>query len=157
MQIDFPETTGPRVFPHPRDTEFGVIITPMNKDDRILPGRVTFSTDGFFVQFEDSGRFIDLSGDAVVQPDFNENTFNRQRVSVVGHMGTRSIMGEPDASPRVDSFIAKRIVLQKDIAVRAFEIFQSRSGGSTLDNWLRAERELLSSAPAAKSTRSGGS
>jgi Protein of unknown function (DUF2934) len=36
----------------------------------------------------------------------------------------------------------KRDITQADIAKRAYEIFQSGKGGSQLDNWLRAEREL---------------
>ena len=40
------------------------------------------------------------------------------------------------------------IVTHDDIAVRAFEICQSRHGGSAFDNWLSAERQLLDSAKA---------
>lgn len=35
---------------------------------------------------------------------------------------------------------------QEEIAARAFEIFQ-REGGTDLENWLRAERELLARGP----------
>ena len=31
---------------------------------------------------------------------------------------------------------------QQEIAKRAYEIYKSGKGGSALDNWLRAEREL---------------
>jgi hypothetical protein len=37
---------------------------------------------------------------------------------------------------------AKREITRDMIAVRAFEISTGGTGGSELDNWLRAEREL---------------
>ena len=36
-------------------------------EDQVMSGRITFSTDAFFIQLTDNGQFIDLSGDAVVQ------------------------------------------------------------------------------------------
>jgi hypothetical protein len=39
---------------------------------------------------------------------------------------------------------AKREVTQADIAKRAYEIWASGQGGSEMENWLRAERELRS-------------
>ncbi len=36
----------------------------------------------------------------------------------------------------------RREVTQAEIAKRAYEIWQSGKGGSQIDNWLRAEREL---------------
>src|SRR5271165_2616926 len=117
----------------------------MNEKDRIMSGRITFTTDDFLIQFTDNGEFIDLSGDAVLQPNFEENRFNHQRVSVFGHMGDRALTGDPnsDSSPKVHSLIAAKVVLQTDIALRAFNIYQAADNGSALDNWLRAEKELL--------------
>jgi hypothetical protein len=37
---------------------------------------------------------------------------------------------------------AKREITQADIAKRAYEIWASGQGGSEMENWLRAEREL---------------
>ncbi len=37
---------------------------------------------------------------------------------------------------------AKKQVTREQIAVRAYEIFASGTGGSESDNWFRAEREL---------------
>lgn len=36
----------------------------------------------------------------------------------------------------------RREITREMIATRAFEIYQSGTGGSELENWLRAEREL---------------
>ena len=40
------------------------------------------------------------------------------------------------------SMSIRREVTQADIAKRAYEIWQSGKGGSQMENWLRAEREL---------------
>lgn len=48
--------------------------------------------------------------------------------------------------PRPASPIAgKKEVTREMIAKRAYEIWQSGSGGSDYDNWIRAERELRGS------------
>jgi hypothetical protein len=39
----------------------------------------------------------------------------------------------------------KRDLTHADIAKRAYEIYQSGKGGTQLENWLRAERELRAS------------
>ncbi len=115
----------------------------MSEEESIFSGTITFSTDDIFIQFTENGQFVDLSGDVITQPNFEENPFNHQRASVLGHIGERSLTGDPNSFPRVRSLIATKAVLQSDIALRAFNFFQSGHGGSALDNWLRAERELL--------------
>ena len=46
--------------------------------------------------------------------------------------------------PKVSSSMstANRAITQEAIARRAYEIYASGKGGSQLDNWLRAEKEL---------------
>ena len=46
---------------------------------------------------------------------------------------------KPTPAPGV---AAKREITQADIAKRAYEIWASGQGGSEMENWLRAEREL---------------
>jgi hypothetical protein len=46
------------------------------------------------------------------------------------------------AIPKVAAVPARKEITQADIARRAYEIWQSGSGGSEQDNWARAEREL---------------
>jgi hypothetical protein len=36
-----------------------------------------------------------------------------------------------------------KVILHQDIAVRAFEIYQSNAGGTAVENWLSAEDGLL--------------
>ena len=45
----------------------------------------------------------------------------------------------PKVSPAA---AAKREITREQIAVRAYEIYRSGTGGSAEDNWHRAEREL---------------
>ena len=113
-------------------------------EDQVMSGRITFSTDAFFIQLTDNGQFIDLSGDAVVQPDFEEFRFHHHLASVFGHMGLRNIEGEDsDGLPNVPTLIARSIALKTEIALRAFKIWQENPHAPALQNWLRAERELL--------------
>lgn len=46
------------------------------------------------------------------------------------------------AIPKIPSIQPKKEITHDMIARRAYEIAQSGTGGSELDNWLRAEREL---------------
>lgn len=48
---------------------------------------------------------------------------------------------EPVHLPSADPTTA----LQNRIRIRAYELFQAQSGNSPLENWLRAEREILHS------------
>jgi len=58
-------------------------------------------------------------------------------------MGQRNIEGEDsDGLPKVRTLIAKSIALA-DIELRAFKISQENLNAPALQNWLRAERELL--------------
>jgi len=63
-------------------------------------------------------------------------------VTVSGHIATEAEMRLHDQLTD-PSITAERIVSAEAIRKRAFEIFQSGRGGSALDDWLRAERELL--------------
>jgi hypothetical protein len=65
-------------------------------------------------------------------------------------MGDRSLGEDPNSFPKVHSLIAAKVVLQTHIELRAFNISQSAHSGSALDNWLRAEKELLVGAEGAR-------
>jgi hypothetical protein len=67
-----------------------------------------------------------------------ENRLDQHReVSILGHLGV-----DPRLGPG-DHILAERITSHDDIAVRAFEIYQSGRGQSAVDNWLSAESQLL--------------
>jgi len=109
----------------------------MNQAEHIFVGKLMFTTDNFLLAPPDNKPFVDVDISLVL----SEQQFNRQQVSILGHMGERAIAG----SLKTPSLIAKSVALQRDIAERAFGIFKSGQGGSSLDDWLRAERELLGS------------
>jgi hypothetical protein len=90
---------------------------------------------------------LETDGDTwfLVKPDgfllldaaLSDISLEHKMVSVVGKMGF------PPSNPAVLKLIVEKIVSHDNIAVRAFDIFQSAPGGSQDDHWLRAERELL--------------
>jgi hypothetical protein len=54
---------------------------------------------------------------------------------------TGSVRGA-SAIPQLRATRAQRTVTNEMIAKRAYEIYASGKGGSQIDNWIRAEREL---------------
>jgi Protein of unknown function (DUF2934) len=101
----------------------------MEQQDRIFVGTMQFTTDNFLLAPDESG-----GGQDFVDVDFGfqDETLNHQRVSILGHM-------------RDGTIVARKVILHQDIASRAYGIWESGDGGTDLDNWLRAERELLES------------
>ena len=64
-------------------------------------------------------------------------SLEHKTVSIIGKMGI------PPSAPGIVKLIVEKLVSHDDIAKRAYEIDKSRRGGSTDENWFRAERELL--------------
>lgn len=110
----------------------------MSPNERIFVGTFLITTDNFFLQPPGPGNFIDVNPEPPLALAIDQQ-FDRQFVSILGHMGERLV----SASEKVPSLIARKIALQKDIEQRAFEIFRSGNGESALSNWLRAEGKLL--------------
>ena len=110
----------------------------MHQNERIFTGTFIITTDNFLLQPPGPGAFTDVTLEPDLARDLDQR-FDRQFVSVLGRMGECLRGGfEP-----VPSIVTKKIALQNDIELLAFEIFRSGEGGSALANWLRAERELL--------------
>jgi hypothetical protein len=71
-----------------------------------------------------------------------------QRKTGVRHTAMPKIQARPQqtpqraAAPKAQPQTQRKQVTQEQIAKRAYEIHISGKGGSELDNWLRAEREL---------------
>lgn len=65
----------------------------------------------------------------------NAHELDQHVVSVVGHVAGTEGSDQP--------VVAEKVVSHEAVARRAYELHESGSGGSALDNWLRAERELL--------------
>jgi hypothetical protein len=93
-------------------------------------GILNSGTDTFFLRKPD--RFVLL--DLPFEPD---HSLLHKAVSVIG------IMGVPASAPGITKLIVDKLVSHADIAKCAYEISQSDPGAPAVDNWLRAERELL--------------
>jgi Protein of unknown function (DUF2934) len=98
-------------------------------------GTLAENGDTFFVIIQNDFLLIDT--DFLIEDELLGKT-----VSVIGKMGF------PASAPGIKKLLTERIVLHESIAIRAFEIFESRAEGSPDDHWLRAERELLGLPPA---------
>ena len=88
-------------------------------------------TDTFFLRKPNRFVLLDV-------PFIFDFSLEQKSVSVIGTMGV------PPSAPGITKLIVDRLVSHDDIAKRAYEIYQSGRGGPADDNWLRAERELLS-------------
>lgn len=104
-----------------------------DQEDRIFTGTLFITTDNFQLKPPGNEPFIDLDF------TFLDDRLDRQDISVLGHLGERKITDFTG----VRSIIAMNVVPKHDIAVRAYEIYESGQGGTAEDNWLRAERQLL--------------
>jgi hypothetical protein len=116
----------------------------MHPSEHVTVGTFVITTDNFLLLPPSPADFMDVSPEPRLALELDQR-FDGQFVSILGHMGER----HRSPSDRVPSLIASKIVLQKDIERRAFEIFCAGNGGSALSHWLRAEAELLGLSPAA--------
>jgi hypothetical protein len=110
----------------------------MHPNERITVGTFVITSDNFLLLPPGPATFIDVSPTPQLAQTIDQR-FDGQFVSIAGHMGAR----RRSPSEQVPSLIARKIVLQKDIQLRAFEIFCEGGSGSALSDWLRAEAELV--------------
>jgi hypothetical protein len=97
------------------------------QDDRVLGGWVQISVQWQnFPSNADSQRINLLAA-------------GRQQVSILGRLGNPTLT----EIGTIPSVLGENIASHQDIAQRAYEIYGSGGGGSTLDNWLLAERQVL--------------
>ena len=107
---------------------------------KIVAGTLLITTDNFLLAPFGGGPALDLALQGALATSLDDR-LDRHPVSVLGLMGERAI----DASSRVPSLHAESIVSQAKIAERAFARHEANPTVTALDNWLRAERELLES------------
>ena len=116
----------------------------MVSTDQIFAGNLFITTDGFLLILpQDSPLNGDTHGliDVDLDPSLAsrlDQAFDRQDVSVLGHIGSRSIGAE-----QIRTLVVTNVVLKSDVALRALEFSRFEDTGSPTDNWLRAERDLL--------------
>ncbi|SRR6266498_91436 len=95
-------------------------------------GRLDNNIDTWFLRKPNRFVLLDV-------PFIFDFSLRHKAVSVIGTMGV------PSSAPGITKLIVQKLVSHENIAKRAYEIYESSNGGSADDNWLRAERELLSS------------
>jgi hypothetical protein len=101
----------------------------MNQKGHIFVGELLFTTDNFLLRPADNKPFVDVDLSFAV----DEQHFNHQQVSVLGEIGERAVT----PTQNIPSLIAKKIVLQKDIAARAFDISRSETTIASLGSPVR--------------------
>ena len=83
-------------------------------------------------------RFLSLTSES------GEISGERETISVFGNMSEKpAFVSETGESRNVPMLIVTSSARHDDIAVRAFEISESRESAAPEGNWLRAENELL--------------
>jgi len=103
----------------------------MSTDQKIIAsGTLGENGDTFFIMMPNKMLLIDA-------PFAIDNNLLKHTVSAAGQMGI------PPSAPGIMKLLVDKIVSQEAIAIRAFEIFKSGTGGSQDGNWFRAEWELL--------------
>lgn len=107
---------------------------------KTFAGTLITTTDNFLLAAFDGSDMVDLDLQRMPVAFFDDQ-LDRKAVSVLGRMGERAI----GTSHRVPSLLAEKVVSQARIAERAFDRHQANPTAEALDNWLRAERELLES------------
>ena len=78
--------------------------------------------------------FLDVHGSFVADPQFHD-----RRVSILGYQGEQTPASEDGAA----SITAMKLVSHEAVSLRAYEIHESYRDGCAIDNWLRAQWELL--------------
>ena len=101
---------------------------------RIFCGMLTTTDDRLLLQAAEHPYFLDVCSSLVVDSRLHE-----KKVSVLGCLGepTQSV----EAAGR--SIVAMKIVSHEAVSRRAYEIHESRPDCCAIENWLRAQQELL--------------
>lgn len=100
----------------------------------MAPNEITFA----YGDLEENGdTWLLMTRDRIIFLDatLSDLSLEHKTVSVIGKMGVVS---------GFNKLIVETLIPHEAIAKRAYDIYQSGHGGSADDNWLRAERELLS-------------
>lgn len=111
----------------------------LKKRHRIMTTDPT--TIAFGTLFEDGDTWLLIARDRIILLDLAlpDLSVEHKTVSVRGKMGI------PPSAPGIVKLIVEKLVSHDEIAIRAFDLYNSGAAGSQDDHWLRAERELLGS------------
>jgi len=101
---------------------------------RIFCGMLTMADDPFRLHAAEGPYVLDVRSSFVV-----DRRLHDQRVSILGYLSERTLAAEAAGA----SIVAMKVVSHVVISRRAYEIHESCRGGCAVDNWLRAQQELL--------------
>lgn len=125
--------------PKPRSTEslpYGLRELAPLSAPRIFCGMMVMAGEQFHLRAAEQTYVVDVGSSFVV-----ERRLHGQRVSILGYLTEQaSAAGVP-----AEAIVATKIVSHEAIARRAYEIHEACREGCAVDNWLRAQRELLES------------
>lgn len=113
---------------------YGLLELAPLPSPRIFVGTLTMA-EGQLVLVAAEGRYLlDVHGSLVA-----DRQFHGRRVSILGYQGEQT----PASAAAVTSITVMKLVSHDAVSLRAYEIYESRLGGCAVDNWLRAQWELL--------------
>jgi urease gamma subunit len=101
---------------------------------RVFCGELTLAGEQFRIQSAEHAYVLDVCSSFVMDRRLHE-----QRVSILGYLSEQTLAAEAPG----ESIIAIKIVSHEAVARRAYEIHESCRDGCAVENWLRAQRELL--------------
>jgi hypothetical protein len=121
----------------------------MGDTKEMISGTLKLDSDGEWVLYTFGETRLLSEGDVVgdnrpIPLDLRENNFQKNHNLYENYMVTiQGRMGIPSSTPQQRKFIVEKIIGFNAITNRAYEISISGTGGSEVENWLRAEKELL--------------
>lgn len=104
------------------------------RSPRVFCGKLTMAGEQCRLQLAEPEYVLDVCSPFVVDRRFHE-----QEVSILGHLSEQALPVEAPGQ----SIVAIGIISHEAVARRAYEIHESLRNGSSVENWLRAQRELL--------------
>ena len=121
----------------PRLTEslpYGLRELAPLRSPRVFCGKLTMAGERCRIQSAEQAYVLDVCSSFVVDRRLHE-----QWVSILGYLSEQTLAAEAPG----ESIIAIKIISHEAVARRAYEIHESCRDGCAVENWLRAQRELL--------------
>ena len=123
--------------PKPRSTgslPYGLRELAPLSAPRVFCGMLVMAGERFHLHAAEQTYVLDAGSPFVV-----DRRLHGQRVSILGYLTEQTLAEEVPA----EAIVAMKIVSHEAIARRAYEIHEACREGCAVDNWLRAQRELL--------------
>lgn len=113
---------------------YGLLELAPQPSPRIFVGTLTTAEDQLVLEAAEGRYLLDVPTSFAADAQLYDC-----RVSILGFQGEQT----PPAVAGAASITAIRLISHEAVSLRAYEIYESRRGGCAVDNWLRAQWELL--------------